>query len=76
MIEKIPVNDRGFRVGQYHPRATLTDHEVEQIRQLNEQGMSYRIIAEKFETSKSTIQSICTFLRRNQTATRLRLKQS
>ncbi len=50
--------------GENHPRAKLTDAEVETIRSLHDQGMSYRELAKKFEISKSTAESICLFRRR------------
>jgi len=69
MIYKVLVNDSGQRVGQYNLKAVLSDHEVELIRQLHEDGIGYRRLAEKFEVHKSTIQFICTFRRRNVYAT-------
>lgn len=62
----VGVNDRGLRVGQDHQRAKLTDAAVEMIRRLHEEGMSYRVIASKFEIAKSTVQDICTYRRRAQ----------
>lgn len=50
--------------GEAHPRARLTDHEVELIRQLREQGMSLNQLAEKFDSYKSTIKGICDYKRR------------
>ena len=42
------VNERGRRIGEPHPRAKLTGHEIELIRELAER-MSYREIAARFE---------------------------
>ena len=61
------VNEIGLRVGEDHPRATLTDHDVELIRQLADGGMLYRDIAEKFDISKFTVGRICRYERRGQT---------
>lgn len=48
--------------GENHPKAKLTDHEVELIRQLHESGaMGYKKLARKFEAGKSTIKSICDY---------------
>lgn len=66
-IRFVPVNDRGLRIGEGHPRARLTDNDVENIRALGETGMRYRLIAEKFEVSKWMIGRICRYERRNQT---------
>lgn len=54
----VAVNDRGRLIGESHPRAKLSDHEVDLIRELAEDGMSYQQIAEKFECSRSTVQAI------------------
>jgi len=50
--------------GEAHYRARLTDHEVELIRQLREQGMSLNKLAEKFDSYRSTIKGICDYKRR------------
>ncbi len=57
-----------WRAGENHPRAKLTDHEVEMIRQLHEQGVSYRKLAKKFDVGKSTVSSICRYRRRGRVA--------
>lgn len=62
----IGVNEAGLRVGQYHQRAKLSDAAVELIRRLHEDGVSYRVIAEKFDIAKSTVQDICNYRRRAQ----------
>lgn len=64
---KLGVNEAGLRVGEDHPRAMLTDHDVELIRQLADGGMLYRDIARKFDISKFTVGRICRFERRGQT---------
>ncbi|PQV51851.1 hypothetical protein [Paraburkholderia sp. BL21I4N1] len=68
----VGINDRGLRVGQDHQRAKLTDAAVEMIRRLHEDGVSYRVIAIKFEISKTQVCYICTYMRRAQTAARFR----
>jgi hypothetical protein len=37
------------KIGKAHPRVKLTDHEIDLIRELNEQGYDYKRIAKKFE---------------------------
>lgn len=45
--------------------AKLSNHDVEMIRELREvHQLSYRVIAEKFEASLSTIKNICWYRRR------------
>lgn len=67
MRKTVAVNEAGLRIGEDHPNAKLTDAEVELIRQLHEEGMSYETLAEKFEVSKWAIGRICRCERRSQT---------
>ena len=60
----VGTNDRGFVVGEDHHRAKLTDHEVDLIIQLREEGMKLIEIAEKFEISKTEVCYICLGRRR------------
>ena len=72
-MEKIVgVNEQGLRIGEDHPRASLTDTEVELMRQLNDDGMCYRVLAEKFDVSKGAVAKICRYERRNQYAARFK----
>lgn len=66
MQKTVAVNERGLRIGEDHPRAELTDAEVETIRTLHADGMSYSRLAEKFEQSKGAIAKICRYERRGQ----------
>lgn len=68
---RIGYNMIGRRVGESHPRAKLTDREVEMIHQLHEQhGLGYRRIAAKFECSWYTVRDIVTRGRRSSKAVR------
>lgn len=67
MQKTVAVNEVGLRIGEDHPNAKLTDAEVERIRSLHEDGMSYEALAEKFEVSKWAIGRICRYERRAQT---------
>jgi hypothetical protein len=63
----IPLNDRGQRIGQHHPRATISDADVELIRVMHEeQGRSYGWIAYKVGRPVCTIAKICRYERRVQ----------
>lgn len=64
MKKFVALNEKRRRIGQDHPNAKLTDHEVDLIRDLREQGMKYTTLAEKFEVSKSTIAMVCRYQRR------------
>lgn len=67
--EAIGLSDTGRRVGESHPKAILTDNDVEMIRALHEEhGLTCLEIAEKFETSKHTIKEICMYRTRNRQA--------
>jgi hypothetical protein len=64
-------NDLGRRIGETHHKAVLTDHEVELLLQLREEGMTYTWLAEKFEIPKMTVRSICRGRTRGMAATRM-----
>lgn len=51
--------------GQDHPRADLSDREIDLIRYLHEtMGWAYGQLARKFNKPKGTIAKICTYQRR------------
>ncbi len=54
----------GFRIGESHHNAKLTDHDVELIRVLREEGMKIVEIAKKFESSESNISAITNYRHR------------
>jgi hypothetical protein len=67
----VAVDENGNRVGEDNARAKLSNHEVDLIRDLWEEGrvdpskrLSLREIADKFETSKGHIHDIVNFRRR------------
>lgn len=65
------VNDKGKRIGQDHPRAKLTDRDVDQIFELHALGLGYARIAGKFDDitggiSKYTVRDVITGRRRGQ----------
>lgn len=68
----VAVNEDGLRIGESHPRAKLSDDDVELIRSLAEDGMCYRVIAQKFEISRVTVGRICRYERRGQTVARFK----
>lgn len=69
MRKQIGINERGLRVGEDHQNAKLTDAEVDMIRELHSEGLSYKTLAMKFDVSKSLIRYIVQFKRRGQVAT-------
>ena len=50
--------------GDRHHKCKISDHEVELIRQLADQGMSYQNIAKKFETTKDYVYQLIVFKKR------------
>ena len=52
---------QGWRVGETHHRAKLTDHDVELIRLLREGGMKVIEIARKFECTPQNISTIVNY---------------
>ena len=79
MTKLVKLNERGRRMGETHPRARLTDHEVGLIRELvaeliNE-GLApmkaYKAAAEKFDIHASYAKRLVYGERRNQIAVRV-----
>ena len=61
-VSRLP-GDR--RVGERHPKARLSDQDVEMIRVLHEEhGLGYGQLAEKFEAPRSTVRDVCKYLTR------------
>ncbi len=62
-VPKVGVNSAGYRVGESHHRAKLSDKDIEQILYLREAGLSCAEIAGKFDdglgVSKSTVRDVC-----------------
>lgn len=55
-------NARGYRIGETHQNAKLSDSDVELIRCLRDEGLTYREITEKFPgTSYWTIRDIADY---------------
>ncbi|MDR5743268.1 helix-turn-helix domain-containing protein [Caballeronia sp. LZ029] len=59
-----------MRVGQDHQRAKLSNRDVELIRQMHEEKITRRVIAEKFGVSVSLVDKVANYRRRVQVATR------
>lgn len=55
---RIAVNAAGYRIGDSHHRAKLSDHEVELVLQLRAIGWSYEAIARKLDVGKSCVAKI------------------
>ena len=62
----IQVNEQGRRIGESHQNTTLSDHDVDLILALRDEGLALSEIAEKFEVSKGCIWKIVQGYRRGQ----------
>ncbi len=62
--QTVQIGEYGKRVGESHGRAKLTDHEIDLIRQLKEEGMSATEIAEKMEVSRRYVYKLVNYERR------------
>jgi DNA invertase Pin-like site-specific DNA recombinase len=51
-------NSQGYRIGECHHNAKLTDDDCRLIRELRDEGLTYKEIAEKFECSLWTVRDI------------------
>lgn len=64
----VALNEDGQRIGETHPRATLTDHDIDLMFELRESGMQVKLIAEKFEITREHASRVLNGHRRNQLA--------
>lgn len=62
----LAVNDRGQLIGDSHPGAVLSDHEVNLLLELRAEGYSMGWLAKTFEVSKSCVAKIVWGQRRGQ----------
>jgi hypothetical protein len=70
MKKTVAVNEYGYRIGEDHPNAKLTDREVDLMVQMHDdENLGYRKLAQMFEVSKSQVRNICKGIKRCQTAT-------
>lgn len=53
------VNERGALIGEDHPRAVLTNRDVELLLELKAEGWTLRRLAAKFEISASHAGRVC-----------------
>ncbi len=60
------VNERGHIIGEDHPRAVLTNAEVDVVLELRAEGWSFGRLAKHMDVSKACIARICWGTRRAQ----------
>lgn len=72
----VGISEAGARCGEDHPRARLTDREVDLVFALREAGLRYQDIADKLDVGKSTVADILKYRRRIARAVRwIRVKE-
>lgn len=54
-------NHLGYRVGECHQHAKLTDDQVRAMRKLHAEGFGYRKLARLYGCGESTARDICTY---------------
>ena len=63
----VAVNEFGWRIGQDHHNAKLSNDDIDHIRDLREDlGLSYSEIARRYSISVAGVQKICNYTRRSQ----------
>lgn len=62
------VNERGRPIGESHHRAKLSEAQVAELIALREQGLFFRVLAERFNVSETAVKDICSGRRRAQLA--------
>lgn len=75
MVKKIilPCDEQRKPVGQYHPKAKLSDADIELIRDIYDEGLvGYGTLAKVFGVKKHVIRDIVTFRRRSTAAVHYR----
>jgi hypothetical protein len=71
MTTKLFVNERGYRIGESHHNAKLTDSQVDLAFCMKETGLGYGAIAKLMGVSKSTMRDILTLKNRWQKPTKI-----
>lgn len=66
-MARVGVNEEGRRIGDGHPRTTITDADVKRMRDMHEfDGVGVRRIARLMGLRHTTVARILNFSRRNQ----------
>lgn len=66
----VAVNYKGRRIGEGHPRTRWSEHLVNLVLGLREEGLGYDTISAKLDIPKSTVRNFCTGRCRVQIPTR------
>jgi hypothetical protein len=60
----VGIDENGLRVGEDHQRATLTDGDVELMRELHAEGIGYTRLAKMFDVTRCHVRDIVKFRKR------------
>ncbi|TXI28090.1 MAG: hypothetical protein E6Q69_17015 [Aquipseudomonas alcaligenes] len=60
----VGISEAGCRCGEDHPRAKLSDTDIELIFALRAEGLPYSLIAQKMDCAKSTVADVLKYRRR------------
>lgn len=58
-FSRVRVNENGRRIGEDHPMSKISDANVDAIRNLRDEGISYGQISKQIGIPKSTVRDIC-----------------
>lgn len=79
MTRRVAVNEAGYRIGETHHNATLSELLVLRLRNLRERCLpqpSYRELSIQFGLSVNTVKKICNYERRCQAVARMKLERA
>jgi hypothetical protein len=62
----IGINEKGRRIGEDHPLARFSNHDIDLMQRLKDEGVSLRRIAEIMECSVDQVKSVSCGRRRGQ----------
>lgn len=59
MTKLVAIGEKGRWIGEDHPKAKLSNEDIDKVFEYREKGWSYMMIAKKFKVSRESIKSIC-----------------
>lgn len=68
----VAIGENNRRIGEDHPKAVLTNAQIDQVFDMRERGMSYGQIAMRLKVSKASIRDILSCRTRSQWAVRFK----
>lgn len=68
----VAIGEKNRRIGEDHPKAKLTNRQVDEVFAMRDRGLSYARIAMRFNVSKACIRDILVYRTRSQWAVRFK----